>query len=322
MHWSRVWNPETTSDWAISTALLPLSWLYGLGWRSYAAVYQLGLKRRRSFQIPILGIGNLEVGGTGKTPIAIAAARLFPGRRIGISSSAYGSPSSKGASFAPLEMAPRVHGDEACVIRSKLPDVTLILGRDRVAAAELAESVKMDLLILDDGFQHLPLARTSDMVIWNPDAKNRRLLPAGPFREPRSGVHRADGMFVSNERVDDKPSFAFRRVFTDVKNTATGERFPTNWLSGQTISAACAIAKPDDFFRQLESLGANIDRRIALPDHSSLANFKWNSEALWVVTEKDAVKISPAANIYALEMDVEFCEQEALTDWLNRKLFP
>ena len=322
MHWSRVWNPETTTDWAISNALLPFSWLYGLGWRSYAAVYQLGLKRRRRFQIPILGIGNLEVGGTGKTPITIAIARLFPGKRIAISSSAYGSTSSSAASFAPVAMSADVHGDEACLIRSKLPDVALILGRDRVVAAELAESAKLDLLILDDGFQHLPLARTVDMIIWNSGARNRRLLPAGPLREPQSGIRRADALFVTGERAEDKPSFAFRRLFSGIRNIATSERFPTNWLSGQSVSAACAIAKPEDFFSQLEGFGANLDRRIPLRDHSGFAKMTWDSKDVWVVTEKDAVKIPPAKNIYALEMDVEFCEQEALTDWLNRKLFP
>jgi len=298
---------------------LPLSWLYGLGWRSYAAVYQLGLKKRRRFQIPILGIGNLEVGGTGKTPLTIAIARLFPGKRIAISCNAYGSPSSFDGAFAPSEMNAALHGDEACLIRSKLPNAVLILGRDRVLAAQLAESVKLDLLILDDGFQHLPLARTVDMAIWNSNTRNRRLLPAGPFREPQSGIKRADGLFVAKEQ---KGGFAFRRVFSGVRNIATGERFPTNWLSGQSISAACAIAKPEDFFRQLEAFGANLIRRIALPDHGNFSSVKWDAKDTWLVTEKDAVKIPPAKSIYALEMDVEFCEQEALTDWLNRKLFP
>lgn len=287
-------------------------------------VYQLGLKRRRSFDVPVLGIGNLEIGGLGKTPAAIAVANLLRGKKIAVSCNAYGSPSASSARLVAGEINAREHGDEACLIRRKSPEVSLILGRDRVRAAEIAAAERFDALILDDGFQHLPLARRRDVVIWNPHTRNRRLLPAGPFREPVSGARRADAFFMDERAATPfkKQVFFFRRVFRSVIDLRTGQRLPAAWLLGRTITAACGIAKPDVFFSELERIGATIEKKIAVLDHVAPDLGAVRGEC--VVTEKDAVKLDVrtlGADVYALEMDIEFCEQEAVVDWLTQTLF-
>lgn len=310
----------------LSTALLPLSWLYGAGWGAYAAVYQLGLKRRRKFAVPILGIGNLEAGGTGKTPVTIALAKMLSeGRKLAVSASAYGSPSSKGARLVRTGEAMTLseHGDEPCLLRKELPGVDLILGRNRVRAAEIAEKEGYDLLILDDGFQHLPLARTLDTVLWNGDTENRRLLPAGPFREPIRGLRRASGAFSEGGDAPETKTFRFSREYVAVRTLCGRDVLPVSFLNEKSVNVACAIARPQAFLGVLRIFGAVIGRTELLADHAELTDVNWTSDAPWIVTAKDAVKLKgDEAEIYVLEMRVRFCDEEALRQWLEAKLFP
>jgi tetraacyldisaccharide 4'-kinase len=321
----RIQYPETAGDWMLSTALLPLSWLYCAGWGAYASVYLLGLKRRRKFAVPILGIGNLEVGGTGKTPVTIAVAKLLSeGRKIAVSASAHGSPSSHDARLVRADdaMNAREHGDEPCLLRKQLPGVDLILGRNRVLAAQIAEGEEYDLLILDDGFQHLPLARTLDTVLWNGDTKNRRLLPAGPFREPASGIRRASGAFSESGDAPEKKTFGFSREYVGLRPICGKEIVPVSFLNGKSVNAACAIARPQAFLGALRDFGAVISRTELLPDHSEFDAVNWSNDAPWIVTAKDAVKLGGnEAVIYVLEMRVQFCDEEEVRRWLETKLF-
>lgn len=297
-----------------------------MGWLSYAAVYQLGLKRRKRFTIPILGIGNLEVGGTGKTPLTIAVARLLQGKNIAISCSAYGSVSSDSATLYGVEkpLDPERHGDEACLIRKKLPNIPLILGRDRVRAAQLAQENGFGALILDDGFQHLPLARTADVLVFDPNRKNWRALPAGPLREPAGGMRRASAFFVSHENGElPHPQFSYRLSFPFLRKLDTGERMPTQALADKRIAALCAIGNPQRFLRTLEQLGLLPEKTLIYPDHDNLRRVTLSHEYIWVVTEKDAVKLNAAStpNCYVLEMEACFCDEEAVERWLDRTLF-
>ena len=324
MPWRRIAYPQTQADWIASAALLPLSWLYGLGWRSYAAVYRFGLKRRRRFDLPILGIGNLTVGGSGKTPVVIELVRLAhkSGLSPAVSLSGYGSPAASGTTVLMPndEVTAAMHGDEPAEFRRAHPSVPLIIGRDRVAAAEAASDFQC--LILDDGFQHLPLGRTADAVIWDDDLPNRRLLPAGPLREPVSGLARASAVVTPNRAPSNYAGnvFTFTREYQDVRDVATDERFGLDWLRGKEINALCAIARPEAFFEALERLGANIRRSTALGDHDTLASVQ-ASNLPTVITEKDAVKIGPQpGEFFALSMRARFTNEEAIAAWLTKNL--
>lgn len=326
MRWDHIWNWETVPARLVSTTLLPLSWLYAVGWRSYAAVYQTGIKKRFVPNVPVIGIGALNVGGSSKTPLAIAIARILQKQGIQpvISASAYRSPSaSQTTVIMPSDpINPKLHGDESTLIRKKLPETPLILGRDRVQAAKLAEELSADVLLLEDGFQHLPLARTIDIVSFDFTQNNRRCLPAGPLREPLSGLKRASATVSQNARNStQKPHFVFERVFTEIKNIKSSAPLSTEWLKEKTINVACAIAQPNNFVETLQQLGAKIQNTLFLPDHATIETKLIQSNTPWIVTEKDAVKIDqPPDNVFELVMEIQFQQQETFSKWLIESL--
>jgi tetraacyldisaccharide-1-P 4'-kinase len=178
-----------------------LAWLYTLGWRAYTGVYRLGLKRRVRMPVPVIGVGSLWAGGVGKTPVTIAVARLLQeaGVRVAVLTHGYGgSRYHTGALVDPLQHPdPAEVGDEAAELRLALPDVPIAVGKWRVRMAQAAMARwSPDALVLDDGFQHLPLARTLDLVLLPAESPlgNGYCLPAGPLREPPDGLQRASGV--------------------------------------------------------------------------------------------------------------------------------
>jgi tetraacyldisaccharide 4'-kinase len=178
-----------------------LARLYTLGWRAYAGIYALGLKRRAQIPIPVVGVGSLWAGGVGKTPVTIAVARLLQesGVRVAVLTHGYGGSRYRtGALVDPLQHPdPAEVGDEAAELRLALPDVPIAVSKWRVQMAQAAIARwSPDALVLDDGFQHLPLARALDLVLLPAESPlgNGFCLPAGPLREPPEGVRRAGGV--------------------------------------------------------------------------------------------------------------------------------
>jgi len=178
-----------------------LAGLYALGWRAYAGVYALGLRRRAPMPVPVIGVGSLWAGGVGKTPVTIAVARLLQesGVRVAVLTHGYGGSRYRtGALVDPLQHPdPAEVGDEAAELRLALPDVPIAVGKRRVRMAHAAMARwSPDALVLDDGFQHLPLARALDLVLLPAESPlgNGFCLPAGPLREPPEGVRRAGGV--------------------------------------------------------------------------------------------------------------------------------
>jgi tetraacyldisaccharide 4'-kinase len=195
---------ETLEDlWQSSPPvwLRGLARLYALGWRAYAGVYALGLKRRTEMPVPVIGVGSLWAGGVGKTPVTIAVARLLQesGVRVAVLTHGYGGSRYRtGALIDPLQHPdPTEVGDEAAELRLALPDVPIAVSKWRVQMAQAAIARwSPDALVLDDGFQHLPLARALDLVLLPAESPlgNGFCLPAGPLREPPEGVRRAGGV--------------------------------------------------------------------------------------------------------------------------------
>ena len=274
----------------------------------------------------MLGIGNLTSGGEGKTPVVIELVRIVKamGLQPAVSLSAYGSDAAIGTRVLQPGQAvdASIHGDEPAEMRQAHPDVPLILGRDRVGAASAAAAEGFDCLLLDDGFQHLPLSRTADLVIWDDELPNKRLIPAGPMREPLSGLSRASAVLTSNQAPQSwhGPVFSFIREYCHVRDIATGEIHSTEGLNGRKVRALCAIARPERFFEALTALGANVVDKVALPDHDPMGDIS-ASELPTVVTEKDATKIAAKPGEYfALTMRVRFNDEEAVSTWLKKTL--
>ncbi len=331
----KIWLLESPASRIASLAMVPLSWLYAAGWKLYLGTYRAGLKRRKRFDgLKVVGVGNLLVGGTGKTPIVIALASLLKSRGVdaAISVSGYGSPSSRSAAIAPEgELNPDVHGDEACLIRENLPNAVIFLGRDRVKAAQLAAQRGVELLILDDGFQHLPLFRDVDIVVWSGFGANKRCLPAGPLREPLSGLDRSDAVFVSQPESGlpdvQAAKFGFKRVSQQIASL-DADPVPIDWLAGRSVDILCAIARPDRFEQSVRALGAIVKNRYYLRDHDSMQNLPaallQDAETPCIVTEKDAVKLRRRGlckqKFFVLKSTVEFDEPEAVYSWLIERV--
>jgi tetraacyldisaccharide 4'-kinase len=250
--------------------------------------------------LPALSLGNITVGGTGKTPLAAWAAAALRAR---------------GAAPA---IVMRGYGDDEPLVHARLnPDVPVIVDTDRVRGAERARVAGADCAILDDGFQHRRIARVADWVLvsaerWREDL---RLLPAGPLREPLSALQRADVIIVTRksaslaeaDAVMDKLSSRFPRVgmaschlaLDVLVDALTGERRPLNWLAHKHIVAAAAVGEPDAFFAQLRALDARVDER-PFPDHHAFEGADARAlagaagqRAGVVCTLKDVVKLAP-----------------------------
>jgi len=164
--------------------------------------------------------------------------------------------------------------------------------------------------------------------MWSNSTRKARCLPSGPLREPISGILRADALMIPKDGSQclegiDKTFFTFEKIFPSLRNLTTKEITDVSWLKDRSVNAACAIGKPAQFFRTLETLGAKLERKIARQDHSWFETLP-ESTLPYVVTEKDAVKLEkynlPRSGVYALEMEVKFNDEENLTKWLEERL--
>ncbi|MCE9559739.1 MAG: tetraacyldisaccharide 4'-kinase [Armatimonadetes bacterium] len=261
-------------------ALAPLSFIYAAGWAVYLGLYQTGIKRAKRPHQPVICVGNLRVGGTGKTPLTIEIARILvdAGHKVAISASGYGSPGSEEASLAPEGplLASR-WGDEPALMRIKLPSVPLIIGRNRVRAAALCHEHFPDhVMLMDDGFQHLPLAKDLTIVI-DPKSENRLCFPAGPYRETVLTSGRADLIFP-NDRFD---------VVRTEGLVSTSDGSPATARKVDLV--LCALARPEAFFESLENHGWRFSRKLIKGDHDPL-----QSESLLQMTPKGSTILCSA----------------------------
>ena len=315
---------ETLEDlWQSSPPvwLRGLARLYALGWRAYAGVYALGLKRRTEMPVPVIGVGSLWAGGVGKTPVTIAVARLLQesGVRVAVLTHGYGgSRYHTGALVDPKQYPdPAEVGDEAAELRLALPDAPLAVGKWRVRMAHAAmERWSLDALVLDDGFQHLLLARALDLVLLPAESPwgNGYCLPAGPLREPPEGVRRAGGVvWVRSENESQLWSaeaelppnaetalqhskiatYTATIAPTALLRLAAGERLSLDALRGQPLTIVCGIARPKRFLQMANLLGYTLAEAHAFPDHHAYTPdelYKFSGKTL-LTTLKDAVKL-------------------------------
>jgi tetraacyldisaccharide 4'-kinase len=327
-HYSRVTSDDAAqspSRWALA----PLSHLYGFGMYARARLYAGGLLQQRALPVKVISIGNLSVGGTGKTPVVIAVANALrgKGRRVGVASRGYG----RRAVQDVLEVSngrsrvsnPAQTGDEPLLIAERCPDVPVAVGADRYAAGRyLLDRFGIDTLVLDDGFQHLALKRDVDVVLLDATAAlgNNFLLPRGRLRERLSALERASVILVTRAgQAEDLGGVlkAIRRVApalplcittfnaTALQKIGTPESQPPDVLKGERVVALSGIGNPDSFRHLLESLGAVVVDHCLFPDHHPysvqdvrvVTQVAANLRADRVVTtEKDAVKLQLLAD--------------------------
>ena len=276
---------------ALATVTLgPVSLVYGAIGATRNALFDAGLlQAHRVSGAKVISVGNLVVGGSGKTPLVIFLSRwgLAAGRKVAVLSRGYGRSSRAPLQFDGRALPPEPEcGDEPRLI-ARSSGATVFVDADRVASARRAVAAGFDTLILDDGFQHRRLAREVDVLIRVPEASTA-VLPLGPGREFSSGARRAT--VVWNGQGGDDPAGAL--VVRGLRNGPAS-------LRGQRVVALAGIARPKRFFDTLERLGAQLVVTERFPDHhrftaAELARFRQHTErtqSILVTTEKDAERL-------------------------------
>lgn len=276
-----------------------LSTLFATGVRARNALYDRGTLRARRLQGPTISVGNLSVGGAGKTPFVILLGQLLQARGIifDVLSRGYGR-ASRGVGFVAAKGSPREFGDEPLLIARHL-GVPVVVGEDRYAAGVAAEQkFGPRLHVLDDGFQHRALARDFDIVLVTGDDLHDKLLPAGRLREPLAALRRADAVVLSSAvKAEDLP-LQKQLVWRTRRDIVLGD-------PPAAPVAFCAIARPKQFFLQLRFVGCEPAAEAAFRDHHTytdsdirdLLQLRERCQAGgFVTTEKDAINLGDLAS--------------------------
>jgi tetraacyldisaccharide 4'-kinase len=279
-------------------ALLPPSLMYRAVMAARARAYRLHLLRQAEVPVPVISVGNLTVGGSGKTPIASWIARYYVdrGRQPGIVLRGYGD-------------------DEGKVHRRLVEEAIVVENPDRTAGATAAVEGGADVLILDDAFQRLDIVRDLNIVLMSAESgfAVRWTLPAGPWREGWRALRRADFLIITRKRATmesaeemaarveniapRRPLAIARLGVTGFRGLLSGDRLPTESLEGAVVLAVAGVADPHAFAAQCRSFGAEV-QAMPLDDHHEFGQRDLrrmlqvgNRVDYVVVTEKDAVKL-------------------------------
>lgn len=320
-----VWY-ERKSQW-FSALLLPLSALFAIVVAIRRAAYRKGWLRSFRVSRPVIVVGNITVGGTGKTPMTIWLAEqlLARGLRVGIVLRGYGGRSTQWPREVTKETSSLEVGDEA-VLLAQRTGALVVAGPDRVAAAHRAIERGADIVLCDDGLQHYRLMRDAEIAVVDErrGLGNGRLLPAGPLREPASRLNSV-AVRVKTRRSGASPTgksgdgcaVVATPTLREAISITTGERRPLQSFSGSRVHAVAGIGNPQAFFDALTALGLEVDPH-PLPDHARLTvgHLAFPDGAPVLMTEKDAVKCPANTRghpnpLWAVRMDVALSAADA-----------
>lgn len=328
----RIWAADGPAAWALT----PLSWIFAGATAARNFLFDIGLLRSRSLGLPTISIGNLSVGGTGKTPVAawVAQRLLAAGARPAILLRGYGD-------------------DEPLVHRLLTPGIPVVADANRVRGAAVARAQGATVLVLDDAFQHRQAHRDVDLVLMAAEQRAaHRVLPAGPLREGRGALRRASLLVVTRKSASLGDAEAFAAAWTgfagapesvvlalvprELRPAAVESGLaplPLDALRGRDVLAISAIGNPEAFEAQLTSLGAQVTSA-RYPDHhpylaadvTALAG-RAGPQTLVVCTLKDAVKLGDrwprqAPPLWYLSQAVEVERGAASLDRALRRLVP
>jgi tetraacyldisaccharide 4'-kinase len=307
--------------------LNPLSSIYGVAVRTRNALYDRKRLRARSLNGPVVSVGNLSAGGSGKTPFVMLLGELLKSRgvKFDVLSRGYGR-ESRGVLLVDPGGLPQQFGDEPLLIARRL-HVPVIVGEDRFEAGRFAEArFGAQLHLLDDGFQHRELARDFDIVLVTPQDAGDQLLPAGRLREPLSALQRADAIVLASGASED--TFSFReKIAWRVKRGIIAEGIATRPV------VFCGIARPQNFLLQLRAANVEPAAQAFYRDHHAydekdvreLLELKQRSDAGgFVTTEKDAVNLGPYLSALApmavVPVRMELVDAANAVDTMLRKI--
>jgi tetraacyldisaccharide 4'-kinase len=305
--------------------LRPLEWIYRRIVRTKRQRYLRGEGDIYRAPVPVVVVGNVTVGGTGKTPMILWLVEHCRRNdlRVGVISRGYGA--------QPPEFPFRVHahqsaahaGDEPLLIvqRSGVP---MVIDPQRARGAKaLLEQEPLDLLLSDDGLQHYGLARDLELVLIDAarGLGNKRCLPEGPLREPVERLAEVDAVLCNGAESDSARGFGMTLQPSALVNLVTHERVSPAHFEGQTVHAVAGIGNPQRFFRTLETLNCRPVPH-AFPDHAEFTPDALAFEPLLpvVMTEKDAVKCAPFARDDWWYLEVQAVPSAGFRAWFDAQL--
>lgn len=315
----RIWYRRERRDWLVVILLLPLSLVF----YCLTTLRRYFLKQKQAhLSVPVIVVGNISVGGTGKTPLlcALAQALTQRGLRVGIISRGYGGDYFESVCMVAVDDAASRVGDEPLLI-ARATQCPVVIGRDRFLAAQhLLTHQSVDVILSDDGLQHYALPRNVEIVVLDAERGigNSFCLPAGPLREPASRLQSADFIVVNGQPTP-------CNILPNIKNTLSVQLQPQCWVSvgsggvfpleavdkKTTVHAVAGIGNPLRFFATLKNMGYTVIEH-AFPDHHVFIekDCLFNDEFSVLMTEKDAVKCADFAkeNWYALRVAMSLPE--------------
>jgi tetraacyldisaccharide 4'-kinase len=332
--------------------------LYGVIQSIRAALYQKGLLSAYTAPCPVISVGNITVGGTGKTPTVIWLAKYFQskGRKVGVVSRGYRQQSKADVTVVSdphkiITTTPKA-ADEAVLIAQTLPGVTVITGPKRYKTIAVAtQQFGCNLIIMDDAFQHMQVKRDLDLVLLDCNApfSNGHILPGGLLREYPSALHRCDGVIITRAN-DSKKLKHTQNLLSQIvpnKKSCSALHKPTHWRKlSQTdpkhketmpidgfkdiaVLAFCGIAKPDNFYATLDTLAISVVASQSYSDHHVFdcntidklleKAVTLKAQAL-LCTEKDAVKIQKiSSDLPIYALSMELYFHN-ISPWLQKQL--
>jgi tetraacyldisaccharide 4'-kinase len=286
---NRVWYERASPPWW----LLPLSLSYGAAAGARRYLYSKQLRKSTRIASPVVVVGNLSVGGTGKTPLVCwLVARLQElGFKPGVVTRGYGG-SSENVRLVDSAADPSIVGDESLLL-ARRTGVPVAIGRDRPSAAQLLVSAGCDVVVSDDGLQHYALARDCEIVVVDGERRfgNGWLLPAGPLRESEARLRRVDAVVVNGGRAQLEGALSMRLEAKDALSLIGGAIKTLREFAGHSVHAVAGIGNPERFFNMLRGYGIEVVGH-PLPDHARLqaADISFPDGRPVLMTEKDAVK--------------------------------
>ncbi len=340
-------------------ALAPLSFIYGAVARARLALYEAGVLKTHRLDVPVISVGNITTGGTGKTPLVewLARAVVAEGRKPCILTRGYGRADESRqvvvSDGETLLADARAGGDEPRLLAESLLGIAAVVSdANRVAAARYAlDNLHARVFILDDGFQHLRIARDLNIVMLDATSPwgGGHVLPRGRLREPAEGLRRADIIIITRaelaHNLESLRGEALRLsggravVLASRVKTKRVRRFTDamdveleNEISERPVAAFCAIGNPQAFFQHLRNDGYDLSYTRALSDHHQFTQkdiedvtreAELRGARAMLTTAKDAVKLHAlrlTLPLFVVEIELEFDDEEKLLSLVREKL--
>lgn len=334
----------------------PFSPLYGFAMRVRAYLYRRGLLSSTRLLVPVVSVGNLSMGGTGKTPLVMCVVRhlLEHGHRPAIVSRGYGGKARQRVNVVSdgrgVKMTPAMAGDEPWLLADAMPTVPVLTGTDRSLVARWAlKKTNADVIVMDDGFQHLALQRDLDIVLFSirSPLDTARVFPGGELRESFRALERAGAMVITGvDRRTEARAHAFKRFLRErapqapvffgeylpvcLLSSGQSDTFPAEKAKRMKLCGFCGIGSPDSFRDTLNKEGYDIGGFRVFRDHHPYSGKDLTALVAWarkqgaqglVTTEKDFVKLKPFFGDFpVLALKVELFMEENFELFLADRL--